>query len=86
MAATPRYKVHDREGLYQASCKEPEAAAALCWFYNKGSTIRVAGRIVYRNDGALDQDDSYDAAAEKIMAAEAAVQRAAYLKAGGHLV
>ena len=40
MAHSPEYKVYDREGTYQAACKEIEAAAALMGFYGDGATIR----------------------------------------------
>ena len=41
MAGSPRYTVYNADGVYMASCKEPEAAGALVAFYGKGATIRV---------------------------------------------
>ncbi len=40
MAASPRFKVYDSAGQYQAACKEIEAAASLVAFYGDGATIR----------------------------------------------
>ena len=40
MAASPKFKIYDAAGQYQASCHEPEAAAVLVSFYGEGSTIR----------------------------------------------
>lgn len=42
MAGSPRFKVHDQNGVYQASCKEIEAAAALVSFYGERARIRDA--------------------------------------------
>lgn len=41
MAAAPKYKVYDRDGKYQASCHEVEAAAFLMSLYGDGATIRT---------------------------------------------
>lgn len=40
MAQSPKWKVFDGSGVYQAACKEIEAAAALMGFYGDGATIR----------------------------------------------
>jgi len=40
MAASPRFKIYDSDGIYQAACHEPEAAACLVAFYGLGATIR----------------------------------------------
>jgi len=40
MAAAPTWKVYDSRGVYQAACKEVEAAAALVAFYGDGASIR----------------------------------------------
>lgn len=40
MAATPRFKVFDSKGVYQASCKEIEAAAVVVGFYGDGARIK----------------------------------------------
>ena len=65
MAASPRFKVYDSAGLYQAACKEIEGAAALASFYGEGATIRDGHQSIVWTEG---QDgcasDSYDATAE----------------------
>lgn len=45
MASSPKWKVFDKDGVYQASCKEPEAAAALMGFYGDGATIRYGHSV-----------------------------------------
>lgn len=40
MASSPRWKVFDASGKYQAACHEVEGAACLMGFYGDGSTIR----------------------------------------------
>lgn len=40
MAQSPKWKIYDAHGTYQAACKEIEAAAALIGFYGEGATIR----------------------------------------------
>ena len=48
MAASPQWKVYDPAGVYQAACKEPEAAAVLASMYGAGATIRLGhSRIVW---------------------------------------
>ena len=67
MAATPRFKVYDADGHYQAACKEPEAACALMWFYGDGATIRAEhDRIVWTEGKDGTGADSYDAVVETI--------------------
>lgn len=44
MAASPRWKVYDAAGRYQAACHEVEAAAALMGLYGSGATIRDGHR------------------------------------------
>ena len=56
MAASPQWKVYDPNGVYQAACKEIEAAAAVVSFYGDGSTIKLRhGDVVWMeglyNDG-----------------------------------
>ena len=47
--ASPRFKVYDEDGKYQAACKHAEAAANLVTMYGDGSTIRDDhGPIVWR--------------------------------------
>ena len=69
MAASPRFKVYDETGTYQAACKELEAAAALTAFYGEGSTIRLDHRqTVYTNGIDSDAGESYDEVAELALA------------------
>lgn len=44
MASSPKWKVYDSHGTYQASCKEPEAASILCDWYGNGSTVGHTSR------------------------------------------
>lgn len=63
MAATPRWKVYDRSGVYQAACREIEAAAALASLYGDGATIRHGHvHIVWSEGPAGDglAGESYD--------------------------
>jgi len=70
MAATPKYKVFDSSGIYQASCKEPEAALALMSFYGSRSTIRTAHspRWTIWTEGAISaiSEIGYDRAVVKM--------------------
>lgn len=61
MAASPRYKVYDSDGTYQAACKKVEAAAAVVALYGPGATIRLGHSKVVWNEG-LDGEagESYD--------------------------
>jgi hypothetical protein len=62
MAATPKYKVYDRHGVYQASVKELEGGAVLMLLYGDGATIRLGHDRVLWREGAEEQraGDSYD--------------------------
>lgn len=40
MAASPRFKVFDSSGVYQAACHEIEAASVVVTLYGEGATIR----------------------------------------------
>ncbi len=74
MAATPKYKVYDSFGNYQASCKEVEAAASLMGFYGLGATIRLehGARWTAWTEGADGQAaESYDYVAETVHTLEA---------------
>ena len=66
MAASPRWKVYDRTGIYQASCKEIEAAGSLMAFYGAGALIRdnLSGVVVWREDQDGSAGLSYDTVAE----------------------
>jgi hypothetical protein len=70
MAASPKFKVYDAQGQYQAACHEPEAAAALVAFYGNGSTIRDSHPAKYTvwtegKDGRA--GESYDRVAEVVL-------------------
>lgn len=77
MAATPRFKVYDAQGKYQAAVKDPEAGAALMGFYGAGATIRTEhtkASIVW-TEGETDGTggdgcgfDSWDTVAEVVWA------------------
>lgn len=63
MAATPRWKIFDSHGKYQASCHELEAAAALMAFYGDGSTVRTGHclrHIVYTEGKDGLSSESFD--------------------------
>jgi hypothetical protein len=69
MAATPRFKVFDSHGDYQASCHEIEAAACLVAFYGDGATIRTGHekrKTVWIEGGDGNAGESYDAVAEHV--------------------
>jgi len=66
MSATPRFKVFDKAGVYQASVHEVEAAAALLGALYQGGTVRVGHAkrdIVYEDGKDGDAGSSYDAVA-----------------------
>jgi hypothetical protein len=68
MAAAPQWKVYDSEGVYQAACKEIEAAAALASFYGDGSTIRQGHSHTVWTEGVDGHaGDSYDEAVSVII-------------------
>lgn len=65
MSGTPRWKVYDADGEYQAACKEVEAAATVVAMYGQGATIRdgsLGRMIVWRqgHPGDGDAGESYD--------------------------
>jgi hypothetical protein len=66
MAATPRFKIFDKDGNYQASCHEVEAGAALLGALYASGTIRIGHSvkdIVYRDGVDGNAGESYDAVA-----------------------
>lgn len=73
MASAPKWKIYDSAGIYQAACKEPEAAACLVSFYGNGATIRDGHAFVVWVEGLeIDGKDgiaaeSYDTTAETII-------------------
>ena len=69
MAAAPRYKVFDADGVYQAACKEVEAAAALMGLYGDGATIRdghSAKHTVWFEGYDGEAGESYDAVVDVV--------------------
>lgn len=68
MSGTPKYKVFDSHGTYQAACKDYAAAAALMGLYGDGATIRTghAKRDIVWTEGEETQPayESYDHVAE----------------------
>jgi len=70
MAASPKFKIYDANGQYQAACHEPEAAAALVSFYGDGATIRDSHPAKYTvwtegKDGLA--GESYDQVAQVVL-------------------
>ncbi len=65
MAAAPQWKVYDSNGVYQAACKEIEAAACLVSLYGDGATIRKHHGPVVFTEG-VDEADGYDAVASLV--------------------
>jgi len=61
MAGSPKYKVFNADGVYQAACKEPEAAVVIADWYGTGATIRWDHAFTLWTVGT-DKSDSYDAA------------------------
>lgn len=87
MAQSPKYKVYDADGVYQASCKEPEACACLMALYGDGATIRLGhGKVVWV-EGHEDQpaSESWDFVAEKVLDREIRHHKASYERVHGSL-
>ena len=90
MAGSPKYKIYDSFGVYQAACKEPEGGAALMSLYGIGATIRdghSAKRIIWTEGEDGYGSDSWDAVAVKCAAYHQAVSeewaRKIAIKEGG---
>jgi hypothetical protein len=84
MGATPVWKVYDAEGNYQASCKEPEAAAAVVAIYGEGARIKYDHAVVVWREGECGDGwagNSYDEVAQVVRERvhAYAVKRNAYL-------
>lgn len=63
MAASPRFKVHNPQGEYIASCKHGEDAAALVALYGDGAKIKDShtGIVVWKEGAeAFPAGESYD--------------------------
>lgn len=91
MAISPKWKIYDASGTYQAACKEIEAAAALMGFYGEGATIRLdhAKSATVWTEGAEAQEaaESYDFVAELAEARRFQIHATALRKSGmGHLI
>ena len=70
MAATPRFKVYDSNGEYQAATKRPEEAAAVVALLGEGSTIRTehSKKSIVWSEGKEEclAGDSYDVVAQTV--------------------
>ena len=66
MAASPKWKVYDSAGKYQAACKEIAAAAALMGLYGEGSTIRYQHSIICWTEGENGDGDHYTTGYDKL--------------------
>lgn len=75
MAATPKYKIYDAQGTYQASCKRAEDAACLVAFFGDGAKIKLSAGSLLWHEGQenMPAGQSYDNAAEVIHDREDAV-------------
>ena len=68
MASSPMWKIYDSEGIYQAACKEPEAAACLVSFYGERATIRYGHAFIAWTEGREGiAADSYDQTAQALL-------------------
>lgn len=68
MAASPKWKVYDSHGVYQASCKETCAAACLMGLYGEGATIRHHHNTIVWTEGKDGEaGESYDVTHDIIM-------------------
>ncbi len=79
MAGSPRFKVYDAEGVYQAATRYAELAAAVVALLGDGSRIKLDGRIVWREGTDGHAGDSYDQVAAVI--SERVADRYATMKA-----
>lgn len=69
MAAAPRFKVYDAGGVYIASCKYPQDAAAIVAARGShGTQIRDGHvRVVWTDGVDGDASESYDAVARRCL-------------------
>ena len=70
MSGTPKLKIYDAGGTYQASVKEYEAAAALVSFYGPGATVRSGHQkrwTLWTEGEDGEAYESYDAAAQTMI-------------------
>ena len=74
MASTPRLKVFDAGGIYQAACHDYAAAALLMSLYGDGATIRLGHSkrdIIWTEGVDGNGSESYDAVGDAIDAEDA---------------
>lgn len=74
MASTPRLKVFDADGTYQAACHDYAAAALLMSLYGDGATIRLGHskrETVWTEGVDGNGAESYDAVGDAIAAEDA---------------
>ncbi len=85
MAGSPEWKVYDASGIYQAACKELEAAACLVALYGGGSTIRSSHTLIVWREGqeAFPAHESYDGVANVALDRRYAARRAGLVKQYG---
>ena len=69
MATTPKYKIYDSDGQYQASVKDPVAAAALMALYGTGASVKLKHQQVLWVEGMEDTPahESYSEAERLIL-------------------
>jgi hypothetical protein len=65
MAGSPRFKVHNPQGEYVASCKQIEDAAMICGGYGDGAKIKdkFYGLVWHEGHEATEASESYDTVA-----------------------
>lgn len=85
MAGSPEWKVYDANRIYQAACKEGEAAACLAGLYGPGATIRHGHSLTVWREGAeeISAGDSLDGCTRIMWERVQAARRIAYEKAYG---
>ena len=68
MGSTPRFKVYDADGVYQAATKRPEEAGAVVSLLGNGATIRDGHSYTVWTEGMepCSASESYDVVAETV--------------------
>jgi len=68
MAQSPRYKIYDAAGEYQASVKDLTLAGGLMAILGEGATVRDGHRLVIYTEGIDgDSGNSYDDVAAHVL-------------------
>lgn len=81
MSGSPVFKIYDAGGIYQASAKEIEAAAAVVSLYGEGSRIRYTHSHVVWVEGQDGRaSDSYDSTSRIVWDRIMAMQKRQYAK------